>query len=184
MLTGLKTRRGLDTWPVLTGSARFKGVKTPRDARSTEAPVDLKTTEDARVDAGGKAVPSAAAELSTESATALTGLDDLSKAVGENGVKDASSAAEGGEQINGSKREVGVGGETETKRDEGVGDDSLTAKNESQGEEDGQQDVEMEGDGEFPWPAVASDTPLQDAVKAGLRHHPSFAEKDDGTTRK
>lgn len=180
MLTGLKTRRGLDTWPVLTGSARFKGVKTPRDARSTEVPVDSKTEEDASVDAA----PPAAAELSTESTTALTGLDDVSKAVGENGVRGVSSVAEGGEQGNGEKREVGVGGGTETTGGEAAGDDSLVAENEDQGEEGGQQDVEMEGDGEFPWPAMASDTPLQDAVKAGLRHHPSFAEKDDGTIRK
>lgn len=184
MLTGLKTRRGLDTWPVLTGSARFKGVKTPRDARLTEVLVDSKTKEDADVNAGSNAVPPAVDEVSTESATALTDLDDLSKAVSENGVKGVSSIAAEGEQGNGDQKEVDVGGRTEIEGGEGAGDDSLTAGNEDQGEEGGQQDVEMEGDGEFPWPALASDTPLQDAVKAGLRHHPSFAEKDGGTARK
>ncbi|CAN0545286.1 unnamed protein product, partial [Ectocarpus sp. 12 AP-2014] len=29
-----------------------------------------------------------------------------------------------------------------------------------------------------------SDAPLEDAIKAGLRHHPSFAEVDTATTRK
>lgn len=44
-----------------------------------------------------------------------------------------------------------------------------------------QQGCEYDGDN---GPAVASENPLEDALKAGMRHHPSLAEVDTTSLRK
>lgn len=45
----------------------------------------------------------------------------------------------------------------------------------------GGQGCDYDGD---EGPAVASEFPLEEAIKAGLRHHPSFAEVDTVSSRK
>ena len=183
MLPELKTRRGLDTWPVLTGSARFKGVKTPRGTRSPQAPVDSEAS-DSKADENGTESPPAptdATASSTESIAAQAAGLDVPHVDGDNGGRCAGSTAEDGSQNNGAQ---GEGGVVEATPAEGLVDASKVDGTKGGREEEGEPGMEMEGDGEFPWPAVASDAPLQDAVNAGLRHHPSFADRDEGTARK
>lgn len=136
-LAGLKTRPGLHTWPVLTGSARFKGVKTPRRLR----PPTALSAPDAEPEADTAALngtPSSTTTATPSAGAAVAPVAEPSKA-------DTVGLEEGGDDGEG-----GAGAE-------------------------GEQFVE---------PAVASDAPLEDAVKAGLRHHPSFAEVDMATSRK
>lgn len=55
--------------------------------------------------------------------------------------------------------------------------DGMTAVGDKEGEDDDEEEA-------AEVPTVASETPLEDAIKSGLRHHPSFAEVDTATARK
>lgn len=176
------TRPGLHSWPVLTGSARFKGTKTPRRSRVAPRP---------------PAPPAAAA------AAAVTAADGT---VGARDDKDIPAAeppamidADGRDSADTSRFPVAgqEGGDSTAKSTSaatgpaaahaGV-DRVATAREggnpeaEGQGEREGGEEEEEEGG--FVEPPVASETPLEDAVKAGLRHHPSLEEVDTASSRK
>lgn len=150
MLPGLKTRPGLHTWPVLTGTARFKGVKTPR----------------------------AGAGKGKGASDATAAKEETAAAAGEEAIATDGAEGEGGSAASGAAA-VAAAVDSGKKEEE--------AKEEIEKEGGDNDKKEGEGGGvseEFPEPAVASETPLEDAVKAGLRHHPSFKEVDTATTRK
>lgn len=188
MLPGLKTRPGLHTWPVLTGTARFKGVKNHRNNKqSTDSATNDGDGANANANANegkeamlteegsGGGIATIADAATTAAATAAAAdapadgtTDDTTTAIdagaadGTAGATAAAAAVEGGEA-------AAAGGVTSIEKAEGGGE--------------GGKGCEAEQE-QFPEPAVASETPLEDAIKAGLRHHPSFAEVDTATTRK
>lgn len=177
MLPGLKTRAGLHTWPVLTGQVRFKGVKTPRSLRPPPPGT-----------AGAAPAPPAAASAAATPPASSAGNPTPEPALGDSEQGVEVTPGEG--DANGSAAAASAvgeaGGEDEPEEGTQCGDAEsadgappAAAPGGAAGGGGGEGEA-----GEDQWPAVASEAPLEDAVKAGLRHHPSFAEADPASSRK
>ena len=187
MLPGLTTRAGLHTWPVLTGSARFKGVKTSRISRlqqqkqKQQAAANARTSgEDVTSSVGGDGGGGGDTEVTLDGAkeeeeggekNVTAPAAAISAVEGENATASATATStEEGAEIG--KGGAGEGGDEGAAGTKGVGAEADSAGALAAGEE------------AFAELGVGSETPIEDAVKAGLRHHPSFAEVDLATSRK